>query len=75
MRTTIDLDDKLFRELKVEAARRGTTMRDLVNEYLRRGKATRQRRYRFRWKTERGRLLPGVRLDDRESLLDLLDGH
>jgi hypothetical protein len=35
MRTTIDLDEPVFRQLKHEAARRGTTLRELVNEYLR----------------------------------------
>jgi len=78
MRTTIDLDDRLFRELKQEAARRGTTFRELVLEYLRRGKAVpaRQRNYRFRWRTDpRGRIQPGVRLNDRESLFDLMDGR
>lgn len=78
MRTTIDLDDRLFRELKQEAARRGTTFRELVLEYLHRGKAapTRERKYRFRWRTDpRGRIQPGVRLNDRESLFDLLDGR
>lgn len=77
VRTTIDLDDQLFRDLKVEAARRGTTMRELIHEYVRRGKAApaRPRKYQFRWKTHPGKLQPGVRLDDRESLLDLLDGR
>ena len=32
MKATIDLDPALYRRLKVEAARRGRTIRDLVNE-------------------------------------------
>jgi predicted transcriptional regulator len=32
MKTTISIDDALYRRLKVEAARRGQTVRDLVTE-------------------------------------------
>ncbi len=35
MKATIDLDDDLYRRLKVEAARRGRTVRDLVAEGIR----------------------------------------
>lgn len=77
MRTTVDIDDPLFHQLKQEAVRRGTTLRSLINEYLRKARidSRRSSRYRFRWKTERGHLQPGVRLEDRESLWDLMDGR
>lgn len=35
MKATIDFDDALYRRLKVEAARRGRTVRDLVAEGVR----------------------------------------
>lgn len=35
MKATIDLDDALYRRLKVEAARRGRTVRDLVADGIR----------------------------------------
>lgn len=35
MKATIDLDDALYRRLKVEAARRGRTIRDLVADGVR----------------------------------------
>lgn len=35
MKATIDLDDALYRRLKVEAARRGRTVRELVAEGIR----------------------------------------
>lgn len=56
MRTTIDLEDPLFRELKQEAASRGITLREVVNERLRRAVAApeRQNEYRFNWKPYRG---------------------
>ncbi|MFB3923883.1 MAG: DUF2191 domain-containing protein [Terriglobia bacterium] len=77
MRTTIDIDEPVFRELKQEAVRRKTTLREVVNACLRRGltAATRPGKYVFRWKTHRGRIQPGVRLDDRDSLFDLMDGR
>jgi hypothetical protein len=78
MRTTVEFDDFLFRELKQEAARRGTTLRELINECVRKALATPERKpkYRFNWKVDRGgRLQPGVRLDDRETLFDLMDGR
>ena len=35
MKATIDLDEGLYRQLKVEAARRGRTVRELVAEGIR----------------------------------------
>lgn len=35
MKATIDFDEQLYRRLKVEAARRGRTVRDLVAEGVR----------------------------------------
>jgi len=76
MRTTIELDDPLFRQLKVEAARRGVSLRKMVNDCLRQGLAAprKRKKYVFRWKTEHGKMLPGVRLDDRNSLYELMEG-
>jgi hypothetical protein len=36
MKATIDFDERLYRRLKVEAARQGRTIRDLVDEGVRR---------------------------------------
>jgi len=36
MKATIDFDDGLYRRLKIEAARRGRTIRDMVEEGVRR---------------------------------------
>ncbi len=35
MKATIDFDDRLYRRLKIEAARRGRTIKDLVDEGVR----------------------------------------
>ena len=78
MRTTIDLDGPLLAELKQEAARRASTLRELVNDLLRQAMAAPQpkTKYRFDWKPHRGgHIQPGVRLDDRNSLFDLMDGR
>ena len=63
------------RSLEQEAARRDVTLRELVNDLLRKALATPQKsaKYRFHWTGPRGRILPGVRLDDHESLFDLMD--
>ncbi len=37
MRTTIDLPDHLYRELKVLAARRGLALKDVLQEFVERG--------------------------------------
>lgn len=51
MRTTIDVPDELYRELKVVAAERGTTLKRIVREALerelQREKRPRRRRLRF----------------------------
>ena len=77
VRTTIDLNDELMRRIKRLAADQGVTFRELVERALRamlERKASRKP-YKLKWRTEKGRLLPGVRLDDREALFDLMDGR
>jgi hypothetical protein len=76
MRTTIEISDELCRQLKRKAADEGVTIRQVVESALRvyLGKQTRRKGYELKWKTERGRILPGVRLDERDALFDLMDG-
>jgi predicted transcriptional regulator len=78
MRTTIDINDELFRRLKRRAADEGTTVRAVVERALRTHlePQTRARAaYTLAWRTERGRLQPGVDLDDRDALIDLMEGR
>jgi hypothetical protein len=77
MRTTIEISDELLRHAKKRAADEGTPLRQVVEEALRLYLAWRRRRgtYQLRWRTERGRLLPGVRLDDRDALFDRMEGR
>jgi hypothetical protein len=39
------------------------------------GKPKGRKDYQLRWHSERGRILPGVRLDDRDTLFDVMDGR
>jgi hypothetical protein len=73
MKTTLIIPDPIFRDLKQQAAKRGTTMSELVAELLRKGLADRPRPARlpplptFRG----GRLL--VDVANRDVLYDILD--
>jgi len=77
MRTTLDLSDELLRAAKKRAADERVPLREVVENALRRYLSGRQRRseYRLRWSTEKGRLQPGVDLDDRDSLFDAMGGR
>jgi hypothetical protein len=77
MRTTLEISDEIFRQLKRKAADEGATMRQVVDNALRMylAKPKPRKGYRLRWRSERGRILPGVRLDDRDALFDIMDGR
>jgi hypothetical protein len=75
-RTTIALEETLLTQLKREAARRGGTMQDLVNDLLKQALRQRPRGgYAPELPTVKGTLLPGVRFDDRDALFELMDGR
>lgn len=77
MRTTIRIDDDLYRRAKTRAAREGRTVGELIEDAVRTSLQPRRR-------TDRdldelpvyggSGLLPGVDLDDRSALIDLMDG-
>jgi len=75
MRTTLVIDDALFRELKRRAAAESRTLSAVTQEALRRGLAHPARTRR----TVRAKLVtfrmgrPLVDLSDRNQLLDVLD--
>lgn len=77
MRTTIDIPDELLRRAKKKAAAEGLTLREIIETALQAYFRSRPpgATYRFKWTTERGRLQPGVNLDDRDALFDLMDGR
>lgn len=77
MRTTIDLNDELLREVRRRATREGTSLKAVIERALRAhlSRAPPRRGYALRWRSETGVLQPGVRLDDRDALFDLMEGR
>lgn len=75
-RTTIALDDNLFRELKRRAADEGRSLQTIVGDFVRLGLGRQKRRpFRLRLKGWTGRIQPGVDIADRDKLFDLMDGR
>ncbi len=75
MRTTLIIDDELFRELKRQAAAENRTLSEITQETLRRGlhRPSRQRRpARVRLRVFRMGA-PLVDLADRDQLFDIWD--
>jgi hypothetical protein len=77
MRTTLDIADEVLRLARKRAADERMTLRELVETALRSYLSGRPGRsgYRLRWRSEKGRLRPGVNLDDRQALWDLMEGR
>ena len=77
MRTTVEISDELLRQAKKRAAHEGLPLRHVVESALRAYLSGRPRggTYRLRWRTAHGRIQPGVRLEDRDALFDLMDGR
>jgi plasmid stability protein len=78
MRTTLTLDDDVAAKLKSAARRSGRSFRDIVNDTLRRGLATRRPATPpppFRVVTrDLGELRPGLSLDSVADLLEHVEG-
>jgi plasmid stability protein len=76
MRTTIRIDDDLYREVKAKAARSGRSVAAVLEDAVRRGlNPVEQRapsRYRVR-PTGRGGLRPGVDLSSNAGIAEVLD--
>jgi len=78
VRTTIRLDDEVFRAFKQRAAERGTSLAREIEDALRADLADRARvaaHEPYRVRTFRGeRVVPGVDINSNVLLADLLDG-
>lgn len=75
-RTTLTLDDQLFRQLKKKSADEGRTLQAVTNDLLRRALAsTPSEPYSFHLQGWVATELPGVDLLDRDTLFDLMDGR
>ena len=78
MRTTLDLDDEILAAAKRRAAESGGTLTAFVERALAAALAPRPRSgrpYKLRWKAHLGRLVSGVDIADRDSLLDIMEGR
>ena len=77
MRTTLNIDEDIYRAAKIKAAQEGKTLTRVVEEALREhlSPARPTKRFRLRWGTERGKLMPGVDVADRKSLYDIMEGR
>lgn len=78
MRTTIQLDDEVFRAYKQRAAERGTSLAHEIEEALRAELAARAHvpsAEPYRLPTFRGNApVPGVDLNSNSALIDTLEG-
>jgi len=77
MRTTLTLDDDVAAKLKAESRRSGRSFREVVNETLRRGLATRRAPARQPFRAtarDLGNLRPGLSLDNVAELIEQVEG-
>jgi plasmid stability protein len=76
-RTTIVLDDDVMESLKIRSVQEGTSMKEMVNRHLRDVLSGKKKRsnYKFQWKTYKGKLQPGVSLEDRDTLFEIMEGR
>ncbi|BBZ40358.1 ribbon-helix-helix protein, CopG family [Mycobacterium conspicuum] len=76
MRTTIRIDDELYRQVKAMAARSGRTVAAVLEDAIRRGLSPSERRasghYAVR-PTGRGGLRSGVDLSSRAAIAEAMD--
>jgi hypothetical protein len=78
MRTTLTLDEDVAAKLKAETRRSGKSLREVVNETMRRGLATRPaagHRRGFKVETrDLGAMRPGLSIDNIGELLEQIEG-
>ncbi len=78
MRTTLNIDDELMRQIKQRAIDTGKPITRVIEDALRQSLAERPssaKNYRFDWRPVSGKLRPGVDLADRDALLELMEGR
>ena len=78
MKTTLNIDDTLMRQVKQHAAKAGSTITALIESALRELLAQEKqpkKPYRFDWKPVPGKLRPGVDLTDRDQLYEIMGGR
>jgi hypothetical protein len=77
MRKSVSVDGRLLRAAQVRASARGITLSAFVEEVLARAvaiPAKPSRPFRLRWRTHRGKALPGLDFARRDSLYEAREG-
>lgn len=78
MRTTLNIDDGLMKKVRKMAADSDRTMTEVIEEMIRRevaGARAPSGRFTLEWTAVAGRARPGVDLDDRDALIDAMEGR
>ena len=78
MKTTLDLDDNILRAARVRAAETGETLTCFIENALRNHLApisSQRTDFRLNLLVKRGRPVPGVTLDDRDSLYEKMENR
>jgi len=78
MRTTLNMNDDLMARVKKIAAQSGKTITEVIEDALRErlsGAKVEAEPFKLAWVTVSGKLQPGVDLDDRDALLELMEGR
>ena len=80
MRTTLDIDDILLGKAKARARQTHGTLTGVIEEALRQSltgtpPASESPAHQLNLKTVRGALLPGVDINDRDSLYERMEGR
>ena len=75
MRTTVEINDELFRLAKQRAVEKGIPLREVIETALRAhlGSTPGGKPYRLEWHTEGGGLQPGIDLGDWSSIKRMLE--
>jgi hypothetical protein len=76
MKTTLEFDDRLIKQAKKRAAEDGESLTALIHRALRaylQPAGPPPRPFRLRLLTRKGRALPGVDWDDRDSIYERME--
>ena len=75
-RTTLDIDDRVLRQLKKKAADEGRTLQAVANDLLKQGLYTRAHQpFSLQIQGWAADLQPGVDILDRDSLFNAMNGR
>jgi hypothetical protein len=76
-RTTITIDQDLLSKVKALGKEKGLSVSRTISELVRIALLQKQnpQKHRFMWKTYKGQLRPGINIDDRDQLYNLMENH